>query len=106
MAAACLENGDGGMIMVDEITVWPHAGQPFKNGSCHLTTDGSLEELERFARRLDLKPRWLQVRQRSLGDTPHYHYDLTPARRTEALKLGASFVPAKEQARHRRKALK
>jgi hypothetical protein len=87
--------------MVDELRVWPYARHPFDDGSCHLTTDGSLEDLERFARRLKLKSHWLQVRRRSLGSEAHYHYDLTPDRREAALRLGALFVPAKDQARAR-----
>lgn len=81
--------------MVDELRRWPHAKRPFDQGSCHLTTDSGVEELHVFARRIGMKRAWFQ---------PHAlanHYDLTPGRRDAALKAGAVFVPAKEQARQR-----
>ena len=43
------------MIMVDGLKVHPTSIRCFKAGSCHLTTDGPLEELHAFARRLGLK---------------------------------------------------
>lgn len=49
---------------------------------CHLWADTS-EELHAIARRIGLKRAWFQ-------DKPHFaHYDLTPGRRTLALRLGA-----------------
>lgn len=83
------------VIMVDELTVWPHAKHRcFKNGSSHLTTDGPLEELHAFAQRIGLRRAWFQD-----GRVPHY--DLSPVRREAALAYGAVFVPAREQARTR-----
>jgi hypothetical protein len=84
-----------GRIMVDELQ------QPFRPrhrcfaaGSCHLMAD-DLDELHAFAGRLGLKREWFQ-------DYPlHPHYDLTASKRARALKLGAVFVPAREQARKR-----
>ena len=84
------------MIMVDGLKVHPTSIRCFKAGSCHLTTDGSLDELHAFARRLGLKPEWFQ----NHAYAPHY--DLTPARRAHALLLGAVHVDAVEQARRRR----
>jgi hypothetical protein len=84
------------MIMVDELLVWPNAWGPFKKGSCHLTTDGPIEELHAFAERIGLKRAWFQ---------PHRlmdHYDLTSSRREAALAAGAVFVPGMDQARARR----
>lgn len=81
--------------MVDELQVWP-GPKPrcFRAGSCHLTVDGDIEALHAFAARLGLKRTWFQPR-----STPHY--DLVPSKRELALKLGAVFVPGKEQARRR-----
>lgn len=86
------------MIMVDEIRVWPHAKHPFRLGSCHLTTDGPLDELHAFAQRIGMKRAWFQDHKIAP------HYDLTPGRRDRALLIGATFVPAREQVRRRRAA--
>jgi hypothetical protein len=86
--------------MVDEVIMWPGARPPFKNGSCHLTvwpqTFADLMRLHDFAAQLGLKREWFQ------SHPTHPHYDLTRTRREDALKLGAVFVPAREQARRRR----
>jgi len=83
------------MIMVDELQRWPNARRPFHMGSCHLTTDGPIEELHEFAKRIGMKRKWFQEHRLAP------HYDLVPARREHALKLGAVFVSAREQARSR-----
>jgi hypothetical protein len=62
-----------------------------------MTTDGTLGELHTFARKLGLQREWFQ------DSLIAPHYDLTPIRRIRALELGAEFVPAKEQARRRKK---
>lgn len=85
--------------MVDELRVWPHARGIFKKGSCHLTTTeaGPLYlQLHEFAESIGLKREWFQS-----GRVPHY--DLTQARRAEAIRMGAVFVPARQQARDRRR---
>ena len=83
------------MVMVDEVMRWPTRIRCFKNGSCHLTAD-SLEELHRAAGELKLKREWFQ-------DKRIPHYDLTPARRDDALRRKiAIFMPAKDQVRRRR----
>ncbi len=88
------------MIMVDELQRFPTKLRTFKDGSCHLTTDGPLEELHAFAKRLGLKRQWFQ-------DHPLApHYDLNASRREFALLLGAVFVPARRQALARREARK
>ena len=59
----------------------------------HLVSDASLEELHRFAKRLELKESWFQC-------FPSHrvpHYDLTSlSKKLLAIKLGAVFVPQKE----------
>jgi hypothetical protein len=84
------------MIMVDELRVWSHARPPFHRGSCHLTTDGDLEDLHEFAARLGLRRAWFQ-RHRLAP-----HYDLTPEGRELAVGAGAVEVSAREQVRRRR----
>lgn len=50
--------------------------------SCHLVTDGPLEELHAFAGRIGIRRAWFQG-----GKYPHY--DLTGRRREAAVRLGA-----------------
>jgi hypothetical protein len=90
------------VIMVDELIGYgqaPKAGAEryFGNGkqSCHLTTDGDLEELHAFAERIGLRRSWFQQHK------VMPHYDLTPNKRAQALRAGAVFVPAMDQARAR-----
>lgn len=82
------------MTYVDELRVWPTRIACFRAGSCHLTAD-TLDELHAFAGRIGLRRQWAQLD----GRVPHY--DLTAAKRDLAIACGASFVPAKEQARRR-----
>jgi len=46
-------------VMVDELQRWPTRIRCFQVGSCHLTTDGPLEELHAFASKV-----------RALGEEP------------------------------------
>ena len=90
-------------IMVDELV--DHGKRIGSAGPewCHLTIEGSepsdLEALHAFANRIGLKRRWCsdvtQPRSRPI------HYDLTKFMRKLALRAGAQFVPALEQARER-----
>lgn len=83
-------------VMVDEIRQWPTPIRCFKAGSCHLTTNGPIDELHAFALSIGLRLEWFQ-------DHPIApHYDLTVARREKALALGAKFIPARAQAAFRR----
>jgi hypothetical protein len=84
------------MIMVDELRRFPGAEPPFHEGSCHLTTTGTLAELHAFAERIGLRRAWFQARSRAP------HYDLTPRRRKAALAAGAVEVSARDQAIARR----
>jgi len=85
-------------VMVDELRVWPTNIACFKGGSCHLTTDGPLDELHAFARLLGLRAWWFQ------GEATVPHYDLTVALRAAAVELGAREVSARDQVRMRRAA--
>jgi hypothetical protein len=77
------------VIIVDELKPWPgkatSGGRFFGNGkeSCHMTTDGDMEELHRFAEQIGMRRSWFQ-------DHPILpHYDLTPSRRAAAVRAGA-----------------
>lgn len=82
--------------MVDDIVCWPNAWGPFIGGSCHLTTDGPLNELHAFATKIGLRRAWFQDHPRMA------HYDLTRGRRDAAIRAGAVYVPGMVQARARR----
>ena len=64
---------------------------------CHMATDGSIEELQRFAERMGFSRSRLQ----------HHrlvpHYDLRPPVRERAVALGAIEVPSKELLRRTRR---
>lgn len=64
---------------------------PFKY-ACHMTAD-THQELEDMARKLSLKPNWIQR-----ANTPTEHYDLTPSKRLQALHYGAIAITATESA--------
>ena len=49
------------------------------------------------AARLGLRREWFQTHPRRPGDRYGNLYDLTPRRRERALRLGARFVPSREQ---------
>ena len=72
-------------ILVDELREYPDAGLRFTVW-CHMTTDGSFEELHEFARRLGLRRAWFQ----------HDHYDLPAHGRAAAVALGAEEVATGE----------
>jgi len=88
-------------VYVDELRPWfpvvgGHAGRHFGGGreSCHLSAD-TLDELHAFALRIGMRRGWFQ------NHPIMPHYDLTPAKRAAAVKLGAREVTAREQARKR-----
>ena len=72
-------------ILVDELREYPGVTLPFTEW-CHMTTDGSFDELHAFAARLGLRRRWFQ----------RDHYDLPPHARAAAVALGAEQVPTGE----------
>lgn len=77
------------MIYVDAITYYPSCKLRSKH-SCHMATDGDLSELHAMAERLGLGRAWFQ------GGPTHPHYDLTPTKRAQALRLGAQVMTTKE----------
>lgn len=78
-------------VYVDELIAYGQKPKPggeryFGNGkqSCHMSAD-SLNELHEFASRLGLKRAWFQP-----GRTLFLcHYDLTPNKRAQAIRMGA-----------------
>lgn len=84
-------------VYVDEIVKYPGAKPPFDKGSCHLTAD-TLDELHAFAAKIGMRRSWFQNHKLCP------HYDLTPRRRAEAVRLGATEEGALEGARRRRAA--
>jgi hypothetical protein len=79
------------MICVDPLVNngWIVRGKRTKN--CHLFIDnGSVEELQEFARRIGLKDEWFQDK----SYLPHY--DLTSSKRAMAVKEGAREVSRQE----------
>lgn len=68
---------------------WPYGA------SCHLLAD-TVEELHAFAKKLGMRPGWFQPHLR------YPHYDLTPGKREQALRLGAGSVTAREWIMRRR----
>jgi hypothetical protein len=63
---------------------------------CHLTAD-TLEELHAFAARLEMKRAWFQ---RSRSGLPHY--DLTPGKRAQSVRMGAVEIQARRTDEHGR----
>lgn len=86
-----------GRIVVDELRRWPTKIACFKAGSCHLMVEPDehgqldLEALHAFADSIGLRRARFQPQ-----SSPHY--DLNGSKRTLALRMGAVFVPAMEQA--------
>lgn len=87
-------------VYVDDFRVYaPSRIRCFKNGSAHLTADHE-DELHDFAHRLGLRRAWFQPGPPD-GTASHPHYDLTHSKYALALSLGATLVPAREQAKRR-----
>lgn len=86
-------------ILVDELRFYPTTLRCFKKGAAHLTfvAPSTVDDLHAFALSIGMQRKWFQDGPRSRVP----HYDLTEKRRVAALAAGASFVPAKEQARAR-----
>jgi hypothetical protein len=80
------------VIYVDDLTL--HRRQPGRKGGCwcHLATDGDVQELHDFAKKIGLKKNYFQ-------ENSHYpQYDITERKRELAVKNGAKSVRSKELA--------
>ena len=89
-------------VYVDEISTYPTSimdAQTRRNGVrwTHLTAD-TVGELHDLAQRIGMKREWFQ----SKGSVPHY--DVTPTYRQKAIRAGAIFKTARDQARERLRA--
>lgn len=76
------------MVYVDE-TIFTFRSQMW----CHLFSDQGEAELHPFAQKIGLKREWFQSNPR------HPHYDLSPGKRAEAVKNGATEVTTEEMVR-------
>lgn len=77
------------MILVDTPHFFPNGPRHLPNAQwCHMTSDTSLEELHSFAAKLGMRRSWFQ-------DGRRPHYDLTKAKREQAVRLGAREVSAR-----------
>lgn len=72
-------------VYVDDLHKYPTKLRIFMDGSCHLMAETE-EELHAFAERLHLLGAWFQKD----------HYDLTPAKRALAIRLGAVQITSRE----------
>lgn len=78
-------------IYVDKLEDWGWRLRGHSTLSCHMFTDSAdIEELHAFARQIGMKAIWFQ------NHKVAPHYDLTPARREHAVKLGAIEVGRRE----------
>ncbi len=81
-------------IYVDQILEYPNCKLRYKRW-CHMATDGDLSELHQMAARLSLHPSWFQTR-----PGKHLpHYNLTPNKRAQAVRLGVQEVDTMELVR-------
>jgi len=67
---------------------WPYSQ------ACHMTAD-TTEELHAFAEKLGLKRSWFQCHHKNVA---MHHYDLTPNKRRQAVRLGAKEITWEERA--------
>lgn len=82
------------MILVDAITEHAAPGLRYKRWS-HLVSTVDEADLHAFAARIGLKRVWAQLR----PDASAAHYDVVPATRALALRLGAREVPGRDLVR-------
>lgn len=67
---------------------------------CHLWTDGTDAQLVEFARKIGMRPEWLQRSRRGL-----VHFDLTPGRRAKAIAAGAVALERHDAVANQRRCL-
>jgi hypothetical protein len=77
------------MSYVDAIQRYPQCRLRYQDW-CHMATDGDMSELHAMAARLGFRRAWFQHK------PTHPHYDLTPAKRAQAITLGAQAVSTYE----------
>jgi hypothetical protein len=77
-------------VYVDELVKYPTKLVIFGDGSCHMMADME-EELHEFALKLKMLRNWFH----------RDHYDLTPAKRALAIRLGAIQITTREMVRTR-----
>jgi hypothetical protein len=75
-------------------------GKSYRSSWSHLTAD-TVEELHAFAERLKLRREWFQGRCKRIPEPygqpcHHWHYDVTAAKRTEAIRLGAQPIDIRQ----------
>lgn len=63
----------------------------------HMFSDESIAELDEFAEKLGLNPRWIQ------NSNGFVHYDVTESKRQLALRLGAKLISYRELPEYARK---
>lgn len=77
------------MIYVDPMMLTsPTKDWPYSH-SCHMVTDGQIDELHAFAGRLRLKREWFQGQHKNRR---YWHYDLTEGKRAQAVRMGAKEI--------------
>lgn len=80
------------MIYVDDIKQYNpiHIGHgKMQSLWCHMWTDGNIEELHEFVKKIGLKTSYFQ-------NKPNFpHYDIIPTKRDMAIKNGAQYMPLK-----------
>jgi hypothetical protein len=80
------------MVYVDELRPWGWMMYGRRVDSCHMLTDGAVEELHAMAAKLGLSRSYFQ------GPPKHApHYDLVKSKRDQALALGACFVSGRSE---------
>lgn len=89
------------MIYVDEIVDYgDHVrGRARRWGTrwSHMSCGGDCEELHRMAEAIGLRRAYAQHMEKE--DHYYHHYDVTPWKRADAIKLGAVFKPARQAAK-------
>jgi hypothetical protein len=85
-------------IYVDNTRIPARVGRTTGRWS-HLTAD-TIDELHTFAERIGLRRSWFQTCKRKCGPEgqpcPHWHYDVTDSKRTEALVAGAQPIDLRQ----------
>lgn len=85
-------------VYVDDARI-PATVRRIRSRWSHLTADTE-QELHTFAARIGLQRSWYQTCKRKCAPEgqpcPHWHYDVTEAKRAEALRAGAQAIGIRE----------